>query len=184
MKKLITTVLIIILLVNAGISQVFDGISIYGDFNSTLEKFKSKGYIVDEVVPEGAILNYNGMQINLLKTPTTNKVFKAVVYLPKKNNWTDLKSEFNKYHIIFLEKYGNPSDKIKYFDSPYSEGDGKEMEAIKNENFEYWSYWEGINGASYCVEISKYNQVKIIYENDANYSLKEKEVSDLSKSIF
>ena len=78
MKQLITTVLIIILLVNAGISQVFDGIAISGNFNSTLEKFKSKGYIVDELVPEGAILSFKNMQINLLKTPATNKVFKLL----------------------------------------------------------------------------------------------------------
>ena len=42
MKKLITTTLIIIFLVNTAMSQVFDGIKISGDFNSTLEKFKSK----------------------------------------------------------------------------------------------------------------------------------------------
>jgi hypothetical protein len=184
MKQLITTVLIIILLVNAGISQVFDGIAISGNFNSTLEKFKSKGYIVDELVPEGAILSFKNMQINLLKTPATNKVFKAVVYLPEMNNWIDLKSEFNKYHILFVEKYGKTSDRSNNFDLPYKEGDGKEMEALKNENCQYWSYWEAIKGASYCVEISKYHQIKITYENNVNYALKNKEASSLLKSIF
>jgi hypothetical protein len=184
MKKLITTVLIIILLTNTSFSQIFDGIQISGDFNSTLEKFKSKGYIVEDISPEGATLNLKEMEINLLKTPISNKVFKAVVYLPKKNNWNDLKSEFNKYHILFIEKYGKTSDRLNYFNIPYKEGDGKEMEALKNEKCEYWSYWEGINGASYCVEISKYNQIKLIYENDVNYSLKDKEVSVLKESKF
>lgn len=184
MKQLITTVLIIILLVNSGISQVFDGIPISGDFNSTLQKFKLKGYVVEDLTPEGAILNFKNMGINLLKTPLTNKVFKAVVYLPERNNWVDLKSEFNKYHILFIEKYGKTSDRANFFNLPYVEGDGKEIQALKNENCNYWSYWEGINGANYCVQISKYNQIKIIYENNTNSLLKEKEIALLLDSEF
>jgi hypothetical protein len=184
MKKLITTTLIIIFLVSTGMSQVFDGIQISGDFNYTLNKFKNKGYIVEDVYPEGAMLVHKDMEINLYRTPNTNKVFKAVVYLPERSNWYDLKSEFNKYHILFIEKYGKTSDRSKIFYAPYREGDGKEMEALKNENCRYWSYWEGVNGASYCVEISKYNQVKIVYENNVNFALKEKEVSLLLNSKF
>ena len=56
MKKLITTTLIIIFLVSTGMSQVFDGVSISGDFNTALQKFKSKGYVA-EIFPEGAILS-------------------------------------------------------------------------------------------------------------------------------
>ena len=184
MKKLITTTLIIIFLVNTAMSQIFDGIKISGDFNSTLEKFKSKGYVVEDLFPEGAMLNFNNMEVNLYKTPETNKVFKAVVYLSEKNNWLDLKSEFNKYHILFIEKYGKTFDRSQSFVKPYREGDGNEMKEVVNDNCEYWSYWEGINGASYCVEISKYKQVKITYENNANFSLKEKEVTALLKSKF
>ena len=182
MKKLIITVLTIFL-INTSFSQIFDGIQISGDFNSTLEKFKSKGYIVEDLSAEGAILSLKKIEVNLLKTPKTNKVFKAAVYFPKKNNWADLKSEFNKYYILFIQRHGRTSDRDRYFDAPYYEGDGNEMEALTTGNCKYWYYWESVKGATYYIEISKYKQVKITYENDANVLLKDKEISDLDSQF-
>lgn len=188
MKKLITTTLIIIFLVNTGMSQVFDGVSISGDFNSTLEKFKLKGYTVEEVFAEGAILSGNvastNIELFLFKTPKTSKVFKANVYFPKKDNWHDLKSQFNSYHMLFLEKYGKTSERFQFFPSPHYDGDGLEMQSVEKEKCNYSSFWSNINGASYSVEITKYKQVKITYENDELFKLKDKEVLDMKSQIF
>ena len=188
MKKLITTTLIIIFLVSTGMSQVFDGILISGDFNSALQKFKSKGYIVEETFPEGAILSGNvastNIEVYLFKTPKTHKIFKASIYLPKKNNWNDLKYEFNSYHNILLEKYGKTTDRFQFFSNPYYDGDGYEMQALEKEKCTYSSYWSNIDGASYSVEITKYKQVKITYENDELFKLKDREASDIKSQIF
>lgn len=187
MKKLITTTLIIIFLVSTGMSQVFDGVSISGDFNTALQKFKSKGYVA-ETFPEGAVLKgkvaSNDIEVYLFKTPKTHKVFKASVYLPKKNNWNDLKYQFNSYHNLFLEKYGKTTDRFQFFSNPYYEGDGYEMQAVENEKCTYSSYWSNLEGASYSVEITKYRQVKITYENDELFRLKDKESSDIKSKIF
>jgi len=176
MKKLITTILITIFLINTSFSQIFDGIKISGDFNTTLEKFKSKGYIVEDMSMEGAILSLKNTDVFLLKTLITNKVFRAVVFLPEKNNWADLKSEFNKYNISFTKKYGQSSCRSNFFNPPYKEGNGKEMKALASGDCKYWSNWESLNGASYRVEISKHNKIKLTYENDANAILKDEEV--------
>lgn len=188
MKKLITTTLIIIFLVNTGMSQVFDGINISGDFNIALQKFKSKGYIVEETFPEGAILSgkvsSTNIEVYLFKTPKTSKVFKASIYLPKKNNWYDLRSEFNSYHNLLLEKYGKTSDRFQFFSSPYYDGDGFEMQAVEKDKCTYSSFWSHIEGASYSIEITKYKQVKITYENDELFKLKDKEASDIKSQIF
>jgi hypothetical protein len=188
MKKLITTTLIIIFLVNTGMSQVFDGVSISGDFNTTLQKFKSKGYVVEETFPEGAILSgkvaSTKIEVYLFKTPKTHKVFKASVYLPKKDNWSDLKYQFDSYHNVLLEKYGQTSDRFQFFSSPYYEGDGYEMQAVEKDKCTYSSFWSHIEGASYSVEITKYRQVKITYENDELFKLKDKEASDIKSQIF
>jgi hypothetical protein len=188
MKKLITTTLIIIFLVNTAMSQVFDGVSISGDFNSVLQKFKSKGYTVEEVFAEGAILNgkvaSTNIELFLFKTPKTNKVFKASVYLPKKDNWYDLKSQFNSYHTLLLEKYGKTSERFQFFSSPYYDGDGFEMQAVEKDKCTYSSFWSNIDGASYSVEITKYKQVKITYENDELFKLKDKESSEIKSQIF
>jgi hypothetical protein len=188
MKKLITTTLIIIFLVSNGMSQVFDGISISGDFNVALQKFKSKGYKVEEVFPEGAILSGKvasaNIELFLFKTPKTSKVFKASVYFPKKDNWYDLKNEFNSYHNLLLEKYGKTTDRFQFFSSPYYDGDGYEMQAVEKDKCTYSSYWSNIDGASYSVEITKYKQVKITYENDELFRLKDKEASEIKSQIF
>jgi len=188
MKKLITTTFIIIFLVSTGMSQVFDGISISGDFTSTLQKFKSKGYIVEEIFPEGATLKgkvaSTNIEVYLFKTPKTNKVFKASVYLPKKDNWNDLKYQFNNYHNLFLEKYGKTTDRFQFFSSPYYDGDGYEMQAVEKEKCTYSSYWSNLAGASYSVEITKYRQVKITYENDELFILKDKEASEIKSQVF
>ena len=187
MKKLITTTLIIIFLVNTAMSQVFDGVSISGDFNTALQKFKSKGYVA-EIFPEGAILSGKVASINievyLFKTPKTHKVFKASIYLPKTDNWNNLKYQFNSYHNLFLEKYGKTTDRFQFFSSPYYDGDGYEMQAVENEKCTYSSYWSNLEGASYSVEITKYRQVKITYENDELFKLKDKEASDIKSKIF
>ena len=187
MKKLITTTLIIIFLVSTGMSQVFDGVSISGDFNTALQKFKSKGYVA-ETFPEGAVLKgkvaSTDIEVYLFKTPKTHKVFKASIYLPKKDNWNDLKYQFNSYHNLFLEKYGKTTDRFQFFSSPYYEGDGYEMQAVENEKCTYSSYWSNLEGASYSVEITKYKQVKITYENDELFKLKDKEASDIKSKIF
>jgi hypothetical protein len=188
MKKLITTTLIIVFLVSTAMSQVFDGISISGDFNTTLQKFKSKGYTVENVFPEGAILNgkvaSTNIELFLFKTPKTKKVFKASIYLPKKDNWDDLKSQFDSYHNLLLEKYGETTDRFQFFSSPYYEGDGFEMQAVEKEKCRYMSFWSNIGGASYSVEITKYKQVKITYENDELFRLKDKETLDIKSKIF
>jgi hypothetical protein len=179
MKKLITTILITIFLINTSFSQIFDGIQISGDFNSTLEKFKSKGYIAEDTSVYGAILNFKNMEVYLFKTPKTNKVYKAVVYLSEKNNWADLKSEFIEYTTLFNNRYGGKTQESEYFKSPYYDGSGDEIKAVKNEKCKYWSYWASVKGANYYIGISRYSKIKIVYENNANLLLNSQEEPDL-----
>jgi hypothetical protein len=103
---------------------------------------------------------------------------------PKKDNWDDLKSQFDSYHNLLLEKYGETSDRFQFFSSPYYEGDGFEMQAVEKDKCSYMSFWSNIEGASYSVEITKYKQVKITYENDELFRLKDKETLDIKSKIF
>jgi hypothetical protein len=58
------------------------------------------------------------------------------------------------------------------------------MQAVENEKCTYSSYWSNLQEASYSVEITKYRQVKITYENDELFKLKDKESSDIKSKIF
>ena len=81
--------------------------------------------------------------------------------------------QHNKIPVIFWDKT-----------SRYYVGDGFEMQAVEKEKCRFMSFWSNIGGASYSVEITKYKQVKITYENDELFRLKDKETLDIKSKIF
>ena len=53
------------------------------------------------------------------------------------------------------------------------------MNAITMEKCNYSAFWENIS-----LEISKYKQVKIAYQNNINFGIKDKEVAKLKRDVF
>lgn len=186
MKKLITLLLLLVSL--CANSQSFDGVSISGDMTSCINQFKSKGYKVintdaDNVTLEGSI---NGMPIELyvFRTPKSKKVCKAVVYLNKQTTWSDLSSQYWKFYELFVNKYGKVSFSKAEFETPYELGDGYEMTAVKVEKCKYHAMWETNANLTVAVEISKYSQVKLVYENDTNMNINTEEYKELNSQRF
>lgn len=48
---------------------------------------------------------------------------------------------YERWKKQLTEKYGNPSKQYKYFIDPYKEGDGYEIQAIKNGKGKFSSFW-------------------------------------------
>ena len=42
---------------------------------------------------------------------------------------------------LFTKKYGEPKDHFEFFSSPYYEGDGYELQALRKEKCNYISFW-------------------------------------------
>ena len=169
-------------------AQVFDGVEVSGDLPSTIAKFKAKGYIFKKYLDNGAILNgkvgYRNVEVYIYVTPKSKKVFKFSVFLEEQLTWSNLKNDYDKYYDIFKEKYGAPDSEYSFFSSPYKQGDGYEMTAVTLEKATFSAYWLGRNNTSMVVSISKWNQVQLVYENDTNTDLKEKELSVIENNIF
>ena len=171
-------------------AQEFNGVPIDGDLTTFVAKMKAKGYSLRKYIDNGVIMEgkvgYQQVEVFVFTTPKSKKVFRLSVYFPKKTTWYSLKSSYNDLLSALTEKYGEPETSYSSFSDPYFEGDGYEMSAVSLEKVNYYSAWlNKLNGnLSISLEISKYNQVNVMYDNEINVKLRDKELNKIQNSIL
>jgi hypothetical protein len=180
MKKLITTALIIILLVNTGMSQIFDGISLKENTQNLIEKLESKGFNFDYGM--GNTIRLSGeydskeTRIYVVNTVKSNKPVVLSAYIGDSKTWGELLNEYKKYVKVFSDKYGNPDYYYASFKPPYNNNyKGREMEAVRKDKSDFMSEWTR-DGINYSVEIFKYNSIIVTYRNEENFELNKVEL--------
>lgn len=183
MKKIIIITLGLFLSLK-GISQEFMGVKVEGGKSSITNQFTEKGLTkVTSANPNVLIFegDVNGTNVELYVafTPKTNVAWKFSVYLPKRTNWYELKGDYEKYVQIFTNKYGAPTTSYSTFLSPYYEGDGYEMSAVSLDKTSYACFWD-----VYSIEITKYKQVRLGYENIENEKLNREEKNEINNATF
>lgn len=169
-------------------AQQFDGVSISGNMTTAIAKFKAKGFILNKIdgdvaIMKGKVSNYP-IELLILVTPKTKQVYKMVVFLDKDISWKSLKSNYFKFKEIFTDKYGSFDDDYEYFVDPYYEGDGYELQAVRLEKCTYSTYWFDKMGMNVAVEISKYEQVRLAYENAILVKVKQRETAEIEANSF
>lgn len=187
MKKLLL-VLAFVTLGVASYGQDFLGIKPSGSKAVTINQFKAKGFWIDGsettmVTPMKGKLNGETIELNIVYSPITKTVCKFSIYFPERYSFSSLKTEYEKYVDVFTTKYGTPTDKYALFKDPYYDGDGYELQAVGVEKAIFTSYWF-LTTVNLSVEISKFKQINIIYENDANMDLKKAETTQLNLNAF
>jgi hypothetical protein len=182
MKKLIT--LCLLALTSTAFSQEFLGIKVEGTKDEIQKKFLEKGFKFvnskDDYLQLKGNVGTNEVELNVIFTPKTKIAWKFVVYLPEQSSWYSLKSQYNEYLDMLKSKYGEPKNNYHFFSSPYDEGDGYEMTGVKIGKCNFAAYWED----KYSIEISKFSQVKIAYENPVNSEIFSKEKKELQTNAF
>jgi hypothetical protein len=189
MKKLIVKIAILLVSLNS-YSQRWNGIPISGSFNTIKNNLIAKGFTLvtkekNTSAFKGEINNIN-YEVYVYCTPITDQVAQLMIYLPKRTTWYKLKEDYNDIKDLFTEKYGIGT-KYEFFDNPYYEGDGYEMSAVELEKCNYSAYWLNIinePNMSLSVMISKYNQVKLTYENKVNMEKASDETKNINKRVF
>jgi hypothetical protein len=171
-----------------GVPQ-FMGIPIEGDAVLFINKLKAKGFKV--VKYDGVVTHMSGVflgnvinEISIIHTPKSKIVWKVVVYMQEQIGWSSLKSEYLTLLSKLNNKYGEPSSSYFSFISPYEEGDGYEMNAVTLEKTNIVAWWnlthqDGIESGTIFLELSKWKQNKISWENATNAALKVKEQAEL-----
>jgi hypothetical protein len=183
MKKL-SMFLAICLLSIVTYSQSVFGVEVDGNKTDVVNKFKAKGFKIT-ITPSATATSLNGYidgvkyDVVVCNTPITKKVWKIAVYLPEENNWYNLKNTYQKFYDLFLKKYGEPSSSYSSFSYPYEEGDGYEMTAVAVEKCTYSAFWNEV-----WINISKFKQVELNYENPINSELFSAEKEKLNTKNF
>ena len=183
MKKLSISLAICLLSIVTYSQSVF-GVEVSGLKTDVVNKFKAKGFKIP-ITPSLTVTTLQGTidgtkyDVLVCNTPITKKVWKIIVYLPKQENWYDLKNTYTKFYDLFVKKYGEPSSSYASFSSPYEEGDGYEMTAVAVEKCNYAAYWELV-----YIEISQFKSVALSYENPTNAELMTAEKEKLNNKNF
>lgn len=178
--KIVLSFLIVILTtlsLNAQVKQdsivdklKFNGVEIDGNIDKFVNKMKTKGFIVKETKDNIVTMlgEFIGKECRLyvIPTPKSKIVCKVAIFFGG-GSWESLKREYNNVKDLFSKKYGKPSNEYEFFKDPYYEGDGYELQALKNDKCVYASFYTPKGGAI-MVEISGACTVSVSYENSAN----------------
>jgi len=183
MKK-ITLSLLLIVCTFITYSQEFIGIKVEGTRESVIAKYKAKGFKVsippsNTATTMSGVVDNNKVEVLIVSTPVTHKVWQIQVYLEKDVSWEDIKNRYESYLNLLTEKYGAPSSSFNFFKDPYYEGDGYEMSAITLSKVVYAAFWKNV-----AINISEWKQVCIKYENTENSILDGEERKTINKAIY
>jgi len=169
-------------------AQTFNGVEISGPSSVFISKLKEKGYKFSKSMELTTILkgtiNFEEVELFVYETPKSKQVFKMSIYFGDQETWKSIKSQYDRLLVMLTDKYGEPDGSYEGFKSPYYEGDGYEMSAITQEKCNYSAYWLNKGNLSLSLEITKFKEVRIAYENVTNMQLYKKEKAEQDKKIF
>ena len=91
----------------------------------------------------------------------------------ERDTWDDIKEMYLKMRELYISKYGEPTEDHQMFLSSYREGDGDELEAIKENRCAYFAEFEIPYGKiAICILQNKvtisYNDVTYIDEDNSD----------------
>ena len=145
----------------------FKGIPITGNVDDFAAKLQALGYnpltVIDNVtvVMAGQFVNKDCI-VFLNSTPKTKQIYNVFVDLKATySSWTSIKSVYHKYKDLYIKKYGQPEKDLHFFLSPYREGDGCEMIALKNNKCRYITRFK-VSGGS--IDVIMLNTCSIVFD--------------------
>lgn len=168
---------------------LFYGIKIDGTYENFDRELKNKGFHFLEKVENSNVYIYKGVflsqsvELFVVVTPTTKLVWKVSVYFPEYSrsaSWIEIKGDFISLKEQLTTKYGTPTDDFKFFSSPYNEGDGYEMTAVKIGKCSYFTAWSN-NVKAVTLQIGEHS-LKLSYENSINAAKAKEEKQKINKN--
>ena len=163
----------------------FKGLPIDGSKQEFLEKLKRQGYskaFNDDDILSGSFTGRD-CYIFVGATPITNTVWKVgILFKSTYDTWSSIKRAYDGLVDVYTKKYGTPLFDRKEFKSPYSEGDGHELYALKSDRCVYRTAFEytknGVDIGYVEISMTTNCQIMIAYEDSVNSDLLTKEKAD------
>jgi len=188
MKK-ISIILIALLVSVIAQAQTWNGIKVGEKLQPTLNALVAKGFKPFTHSDEAychIYKNAKGEEAFIVYSPKTKVVCKIVVSVDKRPSWNGIKESYNKYKELLSKKYIFDNDDNE-FTSPYHEGDGYELLALKSGNARVQTTYIVDNVGSIMLQVTAYSiyegELSVHYQNDDAYLIykKEKEEIQLNK---
>ena len=155
----------------------FRGIPIDGNISSFVSQLNKLGYV--GAYEDGMAMlkgKFGGKEVTVAvySTEKTNLVYQVIVVFPNETSWYTLKSNYRELKNSLSTKYGTPVNSNEYFNSPYYEGDGYEMSAVRLGKVHYTSRFSTPTG-QITLTIFKEGAPMIAYEDKINSEKKKTE---------
>jgi len=157
------------------------------DLTTFVSKLKSQGFVQDLMQDNVAILKgdfagKSNCTILVGASERSKKVWKVVVNFPEKSSWYSLKNEYMSFKESYTKKYGKPKS-YEFFSSPYDEGDGYELQAVRLEKCNYSSFYE-LGQGTIWLTIGSDENVEVHYEDKITSNIrKQEEQTSVSEDI-
>ena len=169
------------LTVSAQEHVTFKGIPIDGALTEFVNKLQDLGFKVNSSRNDCAQItgefSSKICEIYIQASLISNTTYQVCVILKESDNWFDIRTTYDEYKKLLTSKYGTGRS-IEDFVSPYYEGDGYEMTAIRKNKCQFLTIYELPNGTVVLgVASLKDGSVVLMYTDKINYELAEREKS-------
>lgn len=153
---------------------MFKNIPLGGQVSVFKEKLCNEGYNYHDDYLSGIFAGHKA-KIYVVSDEYTDLVSSVIVQFKEEQTWESLKGMFLKMRELYIKKYGEPTEDNQFFLSPYSEGDGDELEATELRSCAYMDVFEVPNGK---ITICIMNKKVVILYNDAAFIDSEDDYDD------
>ncbi len=131
----------------------FKGIPIDGTLKEFTAKLKQKGFThisSEEGVAlfSGDFAGYKNCTAIAVSSKERDLVCKVAVIFPSHDKWSELESDYMSLKRMLTEKYGEPSECVEKFQSPFPpQDDNRKMHELKLDMCKYYSAFETERGS-------------------------------------
>lgn len=156
----------------------FNDIQINGNIENFTAKLVKQGFEIEEnfgwFIDLEGIMFGKACTVTVRGTEKTKTVYNvSVTFDSEEREWLPLKKLYFDLKKTLQTKYGNGTP-YESFLAPYSEGDGREKEALNMSRINYFTLWKSTGGEiridllnMYCVVINYYDETNSkVYNNE------------------
>jgi hypothetical protein len=177
MKKIVILLATLSICLAAGAQEhlKFKNIPLDGprkDFVSKLEKNEFRVVEVNDAGTAMRGLLAKKMVSAFIMANSEDKVCRIATFFDSHDNWSALKMDFYTLLRSLDFKYGEPVELHQEFQLPFSDGDGREMEALKRGRGRWYARFESAEGTIHMMiannPVTQEPAIMLLYEDSIN----------------
>lgn len=116
---------------------------------------------------------FTGKTVDVFVIPTSEgNVCRVAVNYPSPENWTNLRMDFYTLLRSLSYKYDEPKELVQEFQMPFSDGDGRELEAIRRGRARWYARFMNREGTIHLIignnPMTQQPAITLLYEDAAN----------------